>query len=164
MMNTNVTGNKTNNYTSDRLILALPPMMDTGTATMDMPHKKKMTMHMTLYWGKDALILFDGWPETSAGMYVLSLVFVFFLALLVEFLAHYNRKMTKSDKASLGLAQTLVYTLRVGSGFMVMLAVMSFNVGVLLAAVFGHALGFFFFQVIVKSSSKTNTDLTCGVC
>ncbi|KAL8225250.1 hypothetical protein R6Q57_017807 [Mikania cordata] len=138
-------------------------MMNAGNATMDMPPKKKMMMHMTFYWGKDALILFKGWPGTNTSMYALAVVFVFFLALLVEFLAHCNRKMTKSDKASLGLAQTLVYTLRVGLGFMVMLSVMSFNVGVLLAAMSGHALGFFFFRVIVKSSN-TNIDVTPGVC
>lgn len=44
-----------------------------------------------------------------------------------------------------GLTLTVVHALRVGLAYMVMLAVMSFNVGVLLAAVFGHALGFLFF-------------------
>ncbi|KAL8261742.1 hypothetical protein R6Q59_025791 [Mikania micrantha] len=138
-------------------------MMNAGNTTMGMPRRKKTMMHMTFYWGKDALILFKGWPGTSTSMYALAVVFVFFLALLVEFLAHCNRKMMKSDKASLGLAQTLVHSLRVGLGFMVMLAVMSFNVGVFLAAVSGHALGFFFFRVIVKSSNA-NADAISAPC
>ncbi|KAI3760517.1 hypothetical protein L1987_50912 [Smallanthus sonchifolius] len=139
-------------------------MIHGGNITMGMPRRKKMMMmHMTFYWGKDALILFKGWPGTNTGMYALALVFVFFLALLVEWLAHCNLKMTKSDDASSGLAQTLVYTLRVGLAFMVMLAIMSFNVGVFLAAVSGHALGFFFFRVIVKSSNNS-TDAVSGAC
>ncbi|KAF5797217.1 putative Ctr copper transporter [Helianthus annuus] len=140
-----------------------PPMMHGRNATMGMPRKKKMMMHMTFYWGKDALILFKGWPGTNTGMYALALVFVFFLALLVEWLAHCNLKMTKSDDAGSGLAQTLVYTFRVGLGFMVMLAIMSFNVGVFLAAVLGHALGFFFFRVILKPANN-NTDGISNAC
>ncbi|KAK9071164.1 hypothetical protein SSX86_009732 [Deinandra increscens subsp. villosa] len=141
--------------------MALPPM-NVGNMTKVMPRKKKMMMHMTFYWGKDALILFKGWPGTSTPMYALAIVFVFFLALLVEWLAHCNLQMSKSDDVSSGLAQTLVYTLRVGLGFMVMLALMSFNVGVFAAAVSGHALGFFFFRVIVKTSN--NNDASSNAC
>ncbi|KAK1412843.1 hypothetical protein QVD17_34385 [Tagetes erecta] len=137
--------------------------MSGGNVTLGMRRRKKMMMHMTFYWGKDALILFKGWPGTSTAMYALALVFVFFLALLVEWLAHCNLKMTKSDDVSSGLAQTLVYTLRVGLGFMVMLALMSFNVGVFLAAVSGHGLGFFFFRVIVKSTNNGN-DAGSNAC
>lgn len=140
--------------------MAPPPMMNGGNGTMAMPRRKKMMMHMTFYWGKDALILFTGWPGTNTGMYVLALVFVFFLALIVEWLAHCNLVMMKSNNVTSGLAQTLVYTLRVGLGFMVMLSLMSFNVGVFLVAVLGHALGFFFFRVIMRSSDNTQDDIS----
>ncbi|XP_076898879.1 copper transporter 1-like [Bidens hawaiensis] len=139
--------------------MALPPMMHGANATMGGPRKQKTMMHMTFYLGKDALILFKGWPGTSTGMYALALVFVFFLALLVEWLAHCNLKMTKFDVAGTGMAQTLVYTIRVGLGFMVMLAIMSFNVGVFLAAVSGHALGFFFFRVVMKPANSSSDAL-----
>ncbi|MBA0785392.1 hypothetical protein Gotri_025113 [Gossypium trilobum] len=41
-----------------------------------------------------------------------------------------------------GLLQTLMYATRVALAYLVMLAVMSFNVGVLLASVGGYAVGF----------------------
>ncbi|KAI3678251.1 hypothetical protein L6452_37536 [Arctium lappa] len=143
--------------------MAMPPMMNVGNGTMGMLHRKRMMMHMTFYWGTDALILFTGWPGTDIGMYVLALVFVFFLALMVEWLARCNFAMMKSNGLTSGLAQTLVHALRVGLSNMVMLALMSFNVGVFFVAVFGHALGFFLFQVLLKSS-KNKPDLISTIC
>nr|XP_043637658.1 copper transporter 1-like [Erigeron canadensis] len=138
-------------------------MMNGGNTTMGMPRRKKMMMHMTFYWGKDALILFTGWPGVdNTGMYVLALFFVFFLAIIVEWLAHCNAVMMKSNGVASTLAQTLVYTIRVGLGFMVMLALMSFNFGVFLTAVLGHALGFFFFRVIMRSSE--HQDVVSTAC
>ncbi|XP_071714407.1 copper transporter 2-like [Rutidosis leptorrhynchoides] len=137
--------------------MAPPPMMN---GTMAMPRRKKMMMHMTFYWGKDALILFTGWPGTDTAMYFLALVFVFFLALIVEYLARCNLIMMRSNAY---FTPTLVYALRVGLGFMVMLSLMSFNVGVFLVAVLGHGLGFFFFRVIMKLPDRTHDDVS-GAC
>lgn len=104
-----------------------------------------MMMHMTFYWGKEALILFHGWPGSDTGMYALSLVFVFFLAALVEFLTHCKLIKDGSNYVVAGLIRTVMHLVRVGLAYLVMLAVMSFNVGVLIAAVLGHALGFLVF-------------------
>lgn len=130
--------------------------------TLGMPRRKRMIMHMTFYWGKDALILFKGWPgPNNIGMYALALIFVFFMALLVEWLADAMSRM-KSEGAASGLAQTMLYGLRVGIGNMVMLALMSFNVGVFLVAVLGHTLGFFFFRVIIRS--REERDVISNSC
>ncbi|KAM0952146.1 putative Ctr copper transporter [Dioscorea sansibarensis] len=96
-------------------------------------------MHMTFYWGKNSAILFTGWPGTSTGMYVLALVLVFVLAVLVEWLGHCR------VVAGHGLVRTAVHTVRVGLAYMVMLALMSFNVGVFIVAVVGHGVGFLIF-------------------
>ncbi|WZZ31472.1 hypothetical protein YC2023_014873 [Brassica napus] len=111
-------------------------------------HHKMMLMHMTFFWGKNTEVLFSGWPGTSSGMYALCIIFVFFLAVLTEWLAHSSLlRGTSGDTANAasGLVQTAVYTLRTGLSYLVMLAVMSFNAGVFIAALAGHAIGFMLF-------------------
>lgn len=121
-----------------------PPSMNNTTM---MHHHKKMMMHMTFFWGQNAEILFSGWPgnDNNTGMYVVSLLFVFVLSLLVELLSHSNMISRNSSNVAAGLMQTLMHGLRMGLAYLVMLAIMSFNVGVFMAALFGHVVGFFFF-------------------
>lgn len=121
-----------------------PPQSSSSSSTsnMDMPHK--MMMHMTFFWGKNAEILYQDWPGTRSGMYVLALVFVFVLAVLIEWLSH-SRLIKPGSNQVAGLIQTFLHAIRIGLAYMVMLAVMSFNIGVFLAAIFGHTIGFFFF-------------------
>ncbi|CAL5210946.1 unnamed protein product [Lathyrus oleraceus] len=108
---------------------------------------KKMQMHMTLYWGKDAIVLFPGWPNESVGMYILAFCFVFFLALVVEFLPNKPTIKQGTNHIKGGLIQATIYFFRISFLYLVMLAVMSFNIGIFIAAVAGHTLGFF----LVKS-------------
>uniref|UniRef100_A0A0D3ECP9 Copper transport protein n=1 Tax=Brassica oleracea var. oleracea TaxID=109376 RepID=A0A0D3ECP9_BRAOL len=125
-----------------------PSMMKNGSMNGGGGHHKMMMMHMTFFWGKNTEVLFSGWPGTSSGMYALCLIFVFFLAVVTEWLAHSSLlRGTTGDSANpvSGLGQTAVYTLRTGLAYLVMLAVMSFNAGVFLAALAGHAIGFMLF-------------------
>ncbi|CAL5388632.1 unnamed protein product [Camellia sinensis] len=130
--------------------------------------RKMMMMHMTFFWGTDSEILFSGWPGSHSGMYALALLLVLFLALLVEWLSHCRLlagDRDGSNRVAAGLTRTLVHVLRVGLAYMVMLAVMSFNVGVFLAAVGGHALGFFLFgsRVLEKPSQPSDSGKTSDV-
>ncbi|KAI5576229.1 hypothetical protein BDE02_09G031100 [Populus trichocarpa] len=120
-----------------------PPPSTPMNGTDGMDHK--MMTHMTFFWGKDTLILFSGWPGTSTGMYVLALVFIFVLAVLVEWLSHCRLVKPGSNNVAAGLIQALMHAVRVGLAYMVMLAVMSFNGGVFIVAVAGHVVGFFIF-------------------
>uniref|UniRef100_A0A5B7BNW3 Copper transport protein n=1 Tax=Davidia involucrata TaxID=16924 RepID=A0A5B7BNW3_DAVIN len=122
-----------------------PPTNGTGGMSNMHPHHHMMMMHMTFFWGKNAEILFSGWPGTRSGMYVLALIFVFALAVLVEWLSHCNLIKNGSNHVAAGLIQTVMYAVRIGLAYMVMLAVMSFNAGVFLVAIAGHTLGFLFF-------------------
>ncbi|KAL7124840.1 hypothetical protein ABFS83_14G075700 [Erythranthe nasuta] len=132
---------------------AAPPLGGgNNSSNGTMMHRRHMMMHMTFFWGKNAEILFNGWPGYDhLGMYVLALALVFFLALAVEWLSHCNiqRPETASNRrgsaAAVGVVQTVLYAVRVGLAYLVMLAVMSFNAGVFLVAIAGHGVGFFLF-------------------
>ncbi|XP_030506547.2 copper transporter 1 [Cannabis sativa] len=129
----------------------------------------KMMMHMTFFWGSQAEILFSGWPGSRPAMYALALVFVFFLALIVEWLSHCRLIKPNGSGSRVGAAlfQTLLHAVRVCLAYMVMLAIMSFNVGVFLVAVAGHAVGFLIFgSKLVKKeeAEKVASDLPPMTC
>ncbi|KAK9940646.1 hypothetical protein M0R45_017296 [Rubus argutus] len=132
-----------------------PPSMN-GTTMM--PHRKMM--HMTFFWGTNAEVLFPRWPGTNTGMYYLALLFVFALAVLVEWLSHCRLIKAGSGHVAAGMVQTLLHGIRVGLAYMVMLAVMSFNAGVFLVAVAGHTLGFFLFGSKVFRKSEEDEKVS----
>lgn len=101
------------------------------------------TMSMSLYWGKHVVILFSGWPGDQLGMYILALLFVFLIAVAAEILSVSPSVKAGTSPVMAGIIQTGVYVFRVGFLYLVMLSVMSFNVGIFFAAVAGHSLGFF---------------------
>ncbi|KAK9168279.1 hypothetical protein Syun_000419 [Stephania yunnanensis] len=119
-----------------------------------------MMMHMTLYWGKSALVLFQGWPGNRAGMYVLSLVLVFALAVLVEFISHSRLVKSGSSHVAAGLVRTALHTVRMGLAYLLMLALMSFNGGVFIAGVAGHGIGFLVFgsRVFSRPDDEKHTN------
>lgn len=148
-----------------------PGAMTNGTAGGGMPimRHRHMMMHMTFFWGKNAEILFSGWPGyDNMGMYVLALVVVFMLAFLVEWLSACKFIKESSNHVAAGFLQTLLHGIRIGLAYMVMLAVMSFNAGVFLVAIAGHATGFFFFGSRVFNSSPESSKtsdlppISCG--
>ncbi|XP_076944291.1 copper transporter 6-like [Bidens hawaiensis] len=146
-----------------------PPPTATGAPPMTGMHHHPM-MHMSFFWGTNGEILFPGWPGSKSGMYALVLIFVFILAFIIEFLSHARVARRGSGTVAVGLVQTLVHTLRAGLAYMVMLAVMSFNGGVFLAAVAGHALGFLVFGSLVfrkqlpPTAEDKNSDLSPMIC
>lgn len=120
--------------------------MDHGGAPPAAASKKAAIMHMSLYWGKDVWVLFADWPGTSLGQYFLSLIVVFLGAILVEWLAFFRVNRKPGDRPiSTGFLQAVVYGFRVFLAYCVMLAVMSFNLGVVVVAVVGHGVGYWLF-------------------
>ena len=129
------------------------PDMNNPTAGMD---PNMVMTHMT-FWGKNANILFSYWPGTHTGMYVLALVFVFVLSIFVEWLRHCQVMKPGPKHLGVGLIQTFLHALTTALAFMVMLAVMSFNVGIFLVAVAGHSMGLLLFRSRVFNGSDTKS-------
>lgn len=113
----------------------MPP--PNGTTTM------MMNMQMSFYWGRKATVLFSGWPNNNLGMYILAILFVFFLAMAAEVLSNQPPIKRGTNPLIGGLIQSSVHFFRIVFIYLLMLAVMSFNVGIFIAAVLGHTLGFF---------------------
>ncbi|CAK7333621.1 unnamed protein product [Dovyalis caffra] len=118
-----------------------PGSMSDGSMNMSPSH---MMMHMSFYWGKDATILFSGWPNGSLSMYVVAFFCVLLLAAAIEiFSVSPTAKIGTDIPLGGAFIQASVYAVRMGFAYMVMLAVMSFNLGIFIAAVAGHTIGFF---------------------
>ncbi|XP_058768664.1 copper transporter 6-like [Vicia villosa] len=114
----------------------MPP--SNGTTNMMM----MMNMQMSFYWGRKATVLFSGWPNNNLGMYILALLFVFFLAMAAEVLSNQPPIKRGTNPLLGGLIQSSVHFFRIVFVYLLMLAVMSFNIGIFIAVVVGHTLGF----------------------
>lgn len=95
-------------------------------------------------------MLFPGWPDSNRAMYALALIFVFFLAFFAEWLARCSDAASSlkpgADKFAKVAFRTAMYAIKSGFSYLVILAVVSFNGGVFLTAIFGHAFGFAVFR------------------
>ncbi|KAJ3687271.1 hypothetical protein LUZ61_016435 [Rhynchospora tenuis] len=79
------------------------------------------------------------WPGNQGlGIYAVALVVVFLLAVTSEMISY---KLIHSESAA--------HTSRVGILYLLMLTVVPFDGTILLAACFGHALGFMFFRTAI---------------
>ncbi|KAK9065734.1 hypothetical protein SSX86_015135 [Deinandra increscens subsp. villosa] len=130
----------------------------------DMPGMRPMSndtdhggMHMTFFWGKDVVMLLKDWPNGTLGMYVSALAFVFVAAASIELLSEFSTIKTRASPIVSGLAQASVYGVRMALAYLVMLSVMSYNVGVFVCVVVGHVFGFFL--VKYRDALKPKNDL-----
>ncbi|KAI3750316.1 hypothetical protein L2E82_20950 [Cichorium intybus] len=129
------------------------PMPMPANATMN----HMSMMHMTFFWGKDVVMLFNAWPNGKLGMYILALAFVFVLAVAIEFFSVFPTIKTGASPIVGGLTQASVYGLRMALAYIVMLSVMSYNLGIFIFVVVGHAAGFFLVKYWVALSAKHDT-------
>lgn len=122
-----------------------PPLSMAWSNDTSQTHTRHHLLHLSFYWGRDTLFLFPNWPGNSRGMYGLGLIFVFALAILVEFFSNLKLVKPGSNRAAAVFFQAGIQAVRAGFAYMVMLAVMSYNGGVFIAAILGHAVGYVIF-------------------
>ena len=118
-------------------------------------------MHMTFYWGIKATILFDFWKTDSWLSYILTLLACFVFAAFYQYLEN-RRLQFKSLSSTRGVsaplipksgtrsaakaASVLLFGVNAAIGYLLMLAVMSFNGGVFIAIVVGLTVGYLVFR------------------
>ncbi|KAI4316453.1 hypothetical protein L6164_024431 [Bauhinia variegata] len=127
-------------------------------------------MHMTFYWGKKVTLLIDSWKTDSWTSYSLSLLACLLVAAFYQFLENRRLRLKlisapkpsptqqieapllqsrfAGDGAKLGVkfAGAILFGVNAAIGYLLMLAVMSFNGGVFVAIVVGLAIGYLFFR------------------
>lgn len=134
---------------------------------------------MTFYWGKEVVILFDGWRTHTLVQYWASLLVLFLASVFYEYVVSirasirtsYNNSNSTQENSynSMGSPQpraksmlllpangktrgyaiktveTLLFAVNALLGYLLMLAAMSYNGGVVLVIVGGLSVGFFSF-------------------
>lgn len=124
-----------------------------------MPTMHMATMHMTFFWGKDVEMLFNDWPNGKLGMYILALAFLFVLAVAIEFFSVFTTINSRAYTIVGGLTQAIVYGLRMALAYLVMLSVMSYNLGVFIVVVVGHTTGFFLMKYRLYLKAKDHDTI-----
>nr|XP_023893653.1 copper transporter 5.1-like [Quercus suber]POE59534.1 copper transporter 5 [Quercus suber] len=147
-------------------------------------------MHMTFYWGNQVTILFDGWTTSSWISYSLSLLACFLVSTFYQYLEdkRVRFKLVSAAKASnppkpqiedpllqqadgktagskwsaARFAGASLFGLNSGIGYLLMLAVMSFNGGVFVAIVLGLAVGYLFFRSGDEDVATLVVDNPCA--
>ncbi|KAK2645031.1 hypothetical protein Ddye_020226 [Dipteronia dyeriana] len=143
-------------------------------------------MHMTFYWGRTVTVLFDSWKTESWLGYALTLITCFLVSAFYQYLEVWrfrlillgagagggvaantsgidapllHRKVAGKYSAA-RIAGTLMFGVNSGLGYMLMLAVMSFNGGVFLAIVLGLTVGY----LVFRSGNEEATVIVDNPC
>ncbi|XP_044463182.1 copper transporter 5 [Mangifera indica] len=142
-------------------------------------------MHMTLYWGIEVTLLFDFWKTDSWLSYLLTLLACFLFASFYQYMEDRRlrfKTLSSANPAAPSVPGTtatplLVKPRRVSAarvsaamlfgvnsalGYLLMLAIMSFNGGVFLAIVLGSSVGYFLFRHGDEIEEAVVVDSPCG--
>ncbi|GFS43561.1 copper transporter 5 [Actinidia rufa] len=129
-------------------------------------------MHMTFYWGQKVTLLLDSWKTETRKEYSLTLFACFLVSVFYQYMedCRLRFKLLSSSSATASpppssvatpllypksaanpwsperFAGAVVFILNSAIGYLIMLAIMSFNGGVFVAVVVGLALGYLLFR------------------
>ncbi|KAK2645205.1 hypothetical protein Ddye_020400 [Dipteronia dyeriana] len=139
-------------------------------------------MHMTLYWGIKVTILFDSWKTTNWLGYILTLLALFLISTFYQYMEDRRHRfkslssakpspapsavtplLVKSSRASSArFATAVLFGVNSAIGYMLMLAIMSFNGGVFLVVVLGLSVGYYLFRSAEEEEVAVVADNTCA--
>jgi len=142
-------------------------------------------MHMTFYWGKDLTLLIDSWRTSSWTSYSLTLLACLIVSAFYQYLEdrRVRLKLVSSGKPPAQIEAPLLQGMILGGrgkwsvarisgavlfgvnsaiGYLLMLAVMSFNGGVFVAVVLGLALGYLIFRSGDEDVATLVVDNPCA--
>ncbi|XP_068660555.1 copper transporter 5 [Aristolochia californica] len=124
-------------------------------------------MHMTFYWGRKVTLLFDFWKTESWISYSLTLLAVFLFSVFYQYMEDRRLRfkvissavpsVSSVDTPLLGsrlyskrqvakFAVAFLFGINSAIGYLLMLAVMSYNGGVFVAVVLGLFVGYSIFK------------------
>ncbi|KAL2346618.1 hypothetical protein Fmac_000618 [Flemingia macrophylla] len=142
-------------------------------------------MHMTFYWSKKVTLLIDSWRTKDWTEYLLTLLACLIVSVFYQILENRRirlkligagkpfpseietpllRRKLAGNSAKLGVkvAGAFLFGLSSAIGYLLMLAVMSFNGGVFVAIVVGLAIGYFLFRNEGENSLIVDTSCACA--
>lgn len=129
---------------------------------------------MTLYWGAEVTLLFSSWKTESWTSYALTLFACFLFSVFYQKLEHKRLRFRtlassaaaapsspsagtsllfklRRDRVGWGnstrIAEAVLFGVNSALGYLLMLAIMSFNGGVFLAVVLGLSFGYYLFRI-----------------
>lgn len=131
------------------------PEMD--SAAVPMP-TKKAEAHTSFWVGTNVMVLFPGWPGNYSLLdYYLALLLVFVLSFLST-----TPRMIRVTSARCFPMFLLLHAFKHGLEkclfYLVVLCVVTFNVGVFLAAMAGHAVGYFMYSAYYHYRRRARID------
>lgn len=137
-------------------------------------------MHMTFYWGKKMTLLVDSWETDSWTSYGLTLLALFLFSAFYQYLEDRRIRFkllssSKSPPSSIAtpllssnarnparFASALLFGINSAIGYLLMLAIMSYNGGVFVAVVLGLAIGYLFFRTADAESIAVENPCACA--
>ena len=127
-----------------------------------------LMMPMWFEWSDRVVLLFKGFgsEKGETGKYLGMLMFTMAIGLAIEAIGFVRYRALKYESCSKGevgigfkLTQTFLYGLEVALAYMLMLAVMSFNVGVFICTCLGLTLGHFILAPFKDTIDKKVAEL-----
>ncbi|XWS17574.1 hypothetical protein CRYUN_Cryun33cG0078800 [Craigia yunnanensis] len=143
-------------------------------------------MHMTFYWSRQVTLLFSSWRTDSWLSYALTLLACVLASVFYQYLEHVRYRVRWGGKPTDGTVEEpfllqpkgagagnrgkwsvgkimggVLFGLSSALGYLLMLAIMSFNGGVFLAIVLGLTVGFLVFRS-EEDDEAAGVNSTCA--